>query len=195
MESISLGEFRKLRDSGVNILDSRPTSLFAKKHIPGSISISINGSFEYIANCFFPAKSKLILISKRDRLSESVLRLESEGFQDILYFDINFWINGGIDSISIPRVEASKASNYVDNLIDVSNSEDWEVLHVKGVSNVPLVELIKSPNLISVDSVLYCGNGHKSMAAVSFLLTKNIITTDITGGLSAMLVDSPDLEI
>ena len=195
MESISLGEFRKLRDSGVNILDSRPTSLFAKKHIPGSISISINGSFEYIVNCFFPAKSKLILISKRDRLSESVLRLESEGFQDILYFDINFWINGGIDSINIPRVEASKASNYVDNLIDVSNSEDWEVLHVKGVSNVPLVELIKSPNLISVDSVLYCGNGHKSMAAVSFLLTKNIITTDITGGLSAMLVDSPDLEI
>ena len=33
------------------------------------------------------------------------------------------------------------------------------------------------------------------MAAVSYLLTKNIITTDITGGLSAMLVDSPDLEI
>ena len=80
-------------------------------------------------------------------------------------------------------------------LIDVSNSEDWEVLHVKGVSNVPLVELVKSPNLVSADSVLYCGNGHKSMAAVSFLLTKNIITTDITGGLSAMLVDSQDLEI
>ena len=146
-------------------------------------------------NCFFPEKSKLILISKRDRLSESVLRLESEGFLDIIYFDINFWINGGMDSVKIPRVEASKASKYVDNLIDVSNSEDWEVLHVKGVSNVPLVELIKSPNLISADSVLYCGNGHKSMAAVSFLLTKNIITTDITGGLSAMLVDSPDLEI
>ena len=29
----------------------------------------------------------------------------------------------------------------------------------------------------------------------SFLLTRNIITSDITGGLSAMLVDSPDLEI
>ena len=100
-----------------------------------------------------------------------------------------------MDCVKIPRVEASKASKYVDNLIDVSNSEDWEVLHVKGVSNIPLVELIKSPNLVSADSVLYCGNGHKSMAAVSFLLTKNIITTDITGGLSAMLVDSPDLEI
>ena len=169
MESISLGEFCKLRDSGINILDSRPTFLFSKKHIPDSIGISINGSFEHMINCFFPEKSKLILISKRDRLSESVLRLESEGFLDIIYFDINFWINGGMDSVKIPRVEASKASKYIDNLIDVSNSEDWEVLHVKGVSNVPLVELIKSPNLISADSVLYCGNGHKSMAAVSFL--------------------------
>ena len=116
MESISLGEFLKLRDSGINILDSRPTSLFSKKHIPDSIGISINGSFEHMINCFFPEKSKLILISKRDRLSESVLRLESEGFLDIIYFDINFWINGGMDSFKIPRVEASKASKYVDNL-------------------------------------------------------------------------------
>ena len=29
----SAGEFRKLRDSGINILDSRPTSQFSKKHI------------------------------------------------------------------------------------------------------------------------------------------------------------------
>ena len=47
MESISLGEFRKLRDSGINILDSRPTSLFSKKHIPDSIGISI------VDKCFF----------------------------------------------------------------------------------------------------------------------------------------------
>ena len=58
-----------------------------------------------------------------------------------------------------------------------------------------LVDIVKDPSKIRQDSVLYCGNGHKSMAAVSYLLTKNIITTDITGGLSAMLVDSPDLEI
>ena len=75
MESVSLREFDKLRDSGINILDSRPTSLFSKKHIPDSIGISINGSFEYMINCFFPEKSKLILVSEIDRLNESVLRL------------------------------------------------------------------------------------------------------------------------
>ena len=95
----------------------------------------------------------------------------------------------------IDRVSASDASKHIEKIIDVSNSEDWEVLHVKGVSNIPLIELVKFPEKIVTGSVLYCGNGHKSMAAVSFLLTKNIITTDIMGGLSAMLVDSPDLEI
>ena len=83
MESISLDEFIELRDSGINILDSRPTSHFSHNHIPFSIGISINGSFEYMVNCFFPEKDKIILISNKDRLSESLLRLESEDFLDI----------------------------------------------------------------------------------------------------------------
>ena len=195
MKSVSLEEFIKLRDSGVNILDSRPTSDFSNNHIPGSISISINGSFERMVSYFFHNKDKLVLVSKANRLSESILRLEGEGFLCIKYFDIDLWTDAGMKCVHVTRVKSSEASKYTSEIIDISNSEDWEVLHVKGVSNVPLVELIKSPNLIPADSVLYCGNGHKSMTAVSFLLTKNIITTDITGGLSAMLVDSPDLEI
>ena len=78
---------------------------------------------------------------------------------------------------------------------DVSNAEDWELLHVKGVKSIPLKEIINAKELIVDGDVLYCGNGHKSMAAVSYLRSKNIITTDIIGGLSAMLVESPDLEI
>ena len=114
---------------------------------------------------------------------------------DISYFDINLWISEDMKCSQISRVSASDASKHIESIIDVSNSEDWEVLHVKGISNVPLIELVNFPEKIIAGSVLYCGNGHKSMAAASFLLTKNIITSDITGGLSAMLVDSPDLEI
>ena len=195
MDSISLENFRELQSAGVQVIDSRPTVLFSERHIRGTIGISINGSFEYMANAIFEKAEKLILISLSERLSESFLRLEAEGFTDVVYFDISLWFEAGLDSSLVSRVSASSASKYLEKIVDVSNSEDWEVLHVKGVSNVPLAELIKSPNIIPADSVLYCGNGHKSMAAVSFLLTKNIITTDIMGGLSAMLVDSPDLEI
>ena len=195
MDSISLEDFCKLRGSGVDVLDSRPTFQFSKRYIPGSIGVSINGSFEYMINLFFPDKNKLILISQGDRLSESLLRLEKEGFLEVSYFDINLWISAEMECLQTSRVKASNASNFLGKMVDVSNSEDWEVLHVKGVSNVPLVDLINSPEKIDSGAVLYCGNGHKSMAAVSFLSKKDIVTTDITGGLSAMLVDSPDLEI
>ncbi|MEC8073894.1 MAG: rhodanese-like domain-containing protein, partial [Candidatus Thermoplasmatota archaeon] len=171
------------------------TVLFSEKHIQGTIGISINGSFEYMANVIFKKAEKIILISLSERLSESFLRLESEGFTDVVYFDISLWFEAGLDCSLVSRVAASSAPKHLEKIVDVSNSEDWEVLHVKGVSNVPLVDIVKNPSKIGQDSVLYCGNGHKSMAAVSYLLTKNIITTDITGGLSAMLVDSPDLEI
>ena len=63
MESISLENFRELQTTGVQIIDSRPTVLFSKKHIQGTIGISINGSFEYMANAIFEKAEKLILIS------------------------------------------------------------------------------------------------------------------------------------
>ena len=195
MESLSLESYLEMSESGTKTLDSRPTSQFSDKHIPESIGISINGSFEYMLSCLFPNKGKLILVSQEERLSESFLRLENEGFSEISYFDINLWFNDNMEYSQISRISASEASKHIERIIDVSNSEDWEVLHVKGVSNIPLIDLVKSPEKIEAGSVLYCGNGHKSMAAASFLLTKNIITSDITGGLSAMLIDSPDLEI
>ena len=195
MESLSLEDYLEISNSGIKTLDSRPTFEFSDKHIPGSIGISINGSFEYMLSCLFPNKEKLILVSQEERLSESLLRLENEGFTKISYFDINLWFDSNMEYSQISRIKASDASKHIEKIIDVSNSEDWEVLHVKGISNIPLIDLVKYPEKIGAGSVLYCGNGHKSMAAASFLLTKNIITSDITGVLSAMLIDSPDLEI
>ena len=195
MKSLTLEEYRRMRKSGISTLDCRPTLPYSERHVVGSVGISINGSFEYMVNCFFPNKEKLLLISQKERLSESLLRLENEDFKSVSYFDIDLWFEADMACSQISRVDASEAPKHLEKMIDVSNSEDWEVLHVKGVSNVPLVKLIELPEAIESDSVLYCGNGHRSMAAASFLLSKNIITTDITGGLSAMLVDSPDLEI
>ena len=136
MESISLENFRELQTAGVQVIDSRPTVLFSEKHIRGTIGISINGSFEYMANAIFEKAEKLILISLSERLSESFLRLEAEGFTDVVYFDISLWFEAGLECSLVSRVAASSASRHLEKIVDVSNSEDWEVLHVKGVSNV-----------------------------------------------------------
>ena len=136
-----------------------------------------------------------VLYSNQNEIQTALASLESEGFKDISTFNFEIWEKGGGKTSAIVRHSASEAQTHIDTLKDVSNAEDWDVLHVKGTTSVPLIDLINDFGLISEGDVLYCGNGHKSMAAASFLKIKGVNVTDIIGGLSAMLVEAPDLEI
>jgi len=195
MTSLSIEQFKAFQDSKSQLLDCRPTNVFASSFISNSINASLNGSFEYMASCVFQKTKSLVIICEEGKEGEAFLRLESEGFKDISTFNFEIWKKGGGKTSAIVRYLASEAQKHVDSMKDVSNAEDWEVLHVKGTSSVPLIDLISDFSLVSEGDVLYCGNGHKSMAAASFLKIKGVNVTDIIGGLSAMLVEAPDLEI
>ena len=195
MQSISLEELDQTIDSGASIIDCRPTNDFAASHIPNSISSSINGSYEYMVQCLFDKDHKIIIIAESGRESEAILRLEVEEYNNLSFFNFEDWISSGREISDFVRISAKDAAKHHDKMKDVSNSEDWEVLHVKGVKSFPLVGIITDYTSINENDVLYCGNGHKSMAAASFMAIRGINVTDIMGGLSAMLVDAPDLEI
>ena len=195
MQSISLEELDQAIDLGASIIDCRPTNDFAASHIPNSISSSINGSYEYMVQCLFDKDHKIIIIAESGRESEAILRLEVEEYNNLSFFNFEDWISSGRETSEFVRISAKDAVKYHDKMKDVSNSEDWEVLHVKAVDNMPLIDLVNDPSAILDGDVLYCGNGHKSMAAASFMAIRGINVTDIIGGLSAMLVDAPDLEI
>ena len=195
MQSISINTLEEALESGTSILDCRPTNDFAFSHVPNSISASINGFYEYMATCLFDKKKPLILIAESGRESEAILRLDIDGFTNLSFFDFEKWKASDNPTSSIVRFSAKDATNHLDRMKDVSNAEDWEVLHVKGVSSVPLLYIVDEPGIISEGDVLYCAHGHKSMAAASFMATKGVNVSDIMGGLSTMLVDAPDLEI
>ena len=192
MNGLSLEEFKVFHREGVQLVDSRPTNDFAASFISNSINASLNGSYEYMASCIFDKEKHLTVICDTGREGESTLRLESEGFKDISSFKFSLWEG---PTSSIERVDAIEAINFLDVMKDVSNAEDWEVLHVKGVDNYPLADLVDDYRFVKENDVLYCGNGHKSMAAASLLMKNGIVAKDIIGGLSAMLVDAPELEI
>ena len=192
MNGLSLEEFRIFHSEGVQLIDSRPTNDFAASFISNSINASLNGSYEYMASHIFDKNKQLVIICQEDRESESILRLESEGFQKTLAFKFSLWEG---KTSSIGRVKATEAINFIDVMKDVSNAEDWEVLHVKGVNNYPLADLVNDYEIINDNDVFYCGNGHKSMAAASLMMKNGIVVKDVVGGLSAMLVDAPELEI
>ena len=195
MQSISVGELKASLKSGISILDCRPTNDFAFSHVPNSISASINGSYEYMATCLFDKKKPLIVIAESGRESEAILRLDIDGFTNLSFFDFEKWKASDNRTSGIVRFSAKDATDHLKKMKDVSNAEDWEVLHVKGVSSAPLLDIVTDSGIISEGDVLYCAYGHKSMAAASFMATKGVNVSDIMGGLSAMLVDAPDLKI
>ena len=195
MQSISVDKVKEALESGTSILDCRPTNDFAFSHVPNSISASINGSYEHMATCLFDKKKSLIIIAESGRESEAILRLDIDAFTNLSFFDFEKWKASDNRTSSIVRYSAKDATVHLEKMKDVSSAEDWEVLHVKGVSSEPLLDLVANPDIISEGDVLYCANGHKSMAAASFMATKGVNVSDIMGGLSAMLVDAPDLEI
>ena len=195
MQSISLEELDQAIDSRASIIDCRPTNDFAASHIPNSISSSINGSYEYMVQCLFDKDHKIIIIAESGRESEAIVRLDIDGFTNLSFFDFEKWKASDNPTSNIVRFSAKDATDHLDKMKDVSNAEDWEVLHVKGVSSVPLLDIVIDPGIISEGDVLYCAHGHKSMAAASFMATKGVNVSDIMGGLSAMLVDAPDLKI
>ena len=144
MASLSLDQFKVLQSEGSQLIDSRPTNDFASSFIPNSVNASLNGSYEYMASCTFDKEKHLVVICDAGREGESILRLESEGFKDISTFNFDLW-NGNMHSIN--RVKAKEAHNFVDIMKDVSNAEDWEVLHVKGVKSFHLVGIITDGDL------------------------------------------------
>ena len=195
MRSLALNQLEQALRSGSFLVDCRPTNDFAASHIPGSISASINGSYEYMVNCIFSNDKHIIVIAEDERQSEAILRLETEGYSNLSSFDFEVWKSSENETSKIKRCFAKDSVKHHDNMVDVSNSEDWEVLHVKNVLNVPLADLVNQPSKIKEGDVLYCGNGHKSMAAASFMAIRGVNVSDIVGGLSAILVDAPELEI
>ena len=195
MQSISIDKVEEAQKSGTSVLDCRPTNDFAFSHVPNSISASINGFYEYMATCLFGKKKPLIVIAESGRESEAILRLDIDGFTVLSFFDFEKWKASDNRTSSIVRFSAKDATDHLDRMKDVSYTEDWEVLHVKGVSSETLLDIVDYQGIISDGDVLYCAHGHKSMAAASFMATRGVNVSDIMGGLSAMLVDAPDLEI
>ena len=161
MQSISVNKLEEALESGTSILDCRPTNDFAFSHVPNSISASINGSYEYMATCLFDKKKPLIVIAEPRRESEAILRLDIDGFTDLSFFDFEKWQTSDNRTSSIVRFSAKESTDHLEKMKDVSNAEDWEVLHVKGVSSAPLLDIVVNPDIISEGDVLYCAHGHK----------------------------------
>jgi glyoxylase-like metal-dependent hydrolase (beta-lactamase superfamily II)/rhodanese-related sulfurtransferase len=185
-------------ETGALVLDTREAEAFAKKFIPNSINIGIDGSFAPWVGTLIPdIKQQILLVTEPGREEEVVTRLARVGYDYCIGYlegGIEAWEKAGFETDSIQVVSADelaqrKASNKDLHILDVRKKSEYDSEHVLEAENAPLDFINDALPKIRKDETYYvhCAGGYRSMIFVSTLRARgydNLV--DVKGGFKAI---------
>ncbi|WP_341225387.1 MBL fold metallo-hydrolase [uncultured Arcticibacterium sp.] len=160
------------------VLDTRDAKDFAKKHIPNSINIGLNGNFAmWVGEMIADIKQEILLVTEEGKEEESMVRLSRIGYDHTIgYLDggINAWEKAGFETSSINRIRVKELEILnLDNtkVFDVRKKSEFDSEHLVGAISVPLNEI--SNHLAEFPKeekfIIHCAGGYRSMIASSIL--------------------------
>lgn len=179
------------------ILDVRDTDEFAAAHIPGSISIGLQGQFAPWVGALIPdLRQPILLVTPAGREKETVTRLSRVGYDSTIgYLDggIAAWTAAGKETDTVERISAGEFAKRVkvgaDLVIDVRKESEYRAEHVSEATNRPLDFINGWTNDLHTDGhfYLHCQSGYRSMIAASILKARGIHNfSEIGGGIKAI---------
>lgn len=178
---LSPGEFKKMNDDDVVILDTRHASVFTQGFIPGSIFIGLEGRFAEWAGSLLSFEKPMLLVTEPGKEEETVIRLSRVGFDNIRgYLNGGFdtWKNAGETVDMIVDVEADELAMDIPHdpnlvVVDVRRETEFADGHVAGAQNLPLNEMNDVVNLSHFEDnqnlYIHCAGGYRSVIAASLL--------------------------
>lgn len=179
------------------ILDVREAQVFAKKFIPNSINIGIDGSFApWVGALITDLKQPILLVSDADQVEEVVTRLARVGYDNCIGYlkdGIDDWQKAGFEVDSIESISAKELAerleNHALNVLDVRKESEFNSQHVVGFQNFPLDFINQNmAELNRADQYLiHCAGGYRSMIAASILKARGYDVIDVQGGFKAIL--------
>jgi hydroxyacylglutathione hydrolase len=160
------------------VLDVRHEDDFTKSHIPGAISIGLNGNFApWVGALIMDVNQPLLLVVPEGKETEAITRLSRVGFDNTLGYlegGMAAWQNAGFETDSIRSVSAEAFAGAYSKDIPVVDSRkpgEFDGGHVAGALNIPLdfinEQLAEVPK--EGDFYLHCAGGYRSIIMASIL--------------------------
>lgn len=167
---------------GALLLDTRAPEAFAGAHIPGALSVGLDGSFPAWAGTLLPEGARVVLVLEDpDRLMEATWHLLRIGYQPP-----EGWLSGGMEAWraagkelrELPAMDVHELRRRLDEfeVLDVRQPGEWHSGHIAGATHVTGAEL--DGRLDELPSrrplAVLCGSGYRSSAAASLLLRQGV---------------------
>ena len=181
---------------GTLVVDARPWSQFAAGHVPGTINIPLNKSFNTWAGWLVPYDREFHLLvddSCPGCVEEAVRDLAMIGLDRVAgVFGtevIDAWAHAGrlevVPQVSAPGL-AARLQRREAVVIDVRGAAEFEAGHIAGARNIPLgylaSRLAELPRGQAI--VVQCQSGGRSAIGTSLLLARGVPEViNLTGGI------------
>lgn len=179
--ALSAAEVLRLRQEGVVVVDTRPTTQFAAAHVPGSIHIALTGQYASWAARILGLGTALVIVGEDpDHVRESQLRLARVGIEKVLGYledGVAGWIRSGLELESTPQITAQDLVQLLKKepervaVVDVRENSEREGGSIEGAHWIPLGKLSSKAPQIDPGKLLvvHCRSGYRSSIATSLL--------------------------
>jgi hydroxyacylglutathione hydrolase len=194
-ELLSPKEFNcRLKQEDSVVLDTRQPDSFAGSHIPGSISIWIEGS-AYYTGLVLSYNKKILLVCERPEDANVVTTyLRRIGFDDVIGYlcpGMDDWRNKGYPAQSIKVMHVDELRDKLKDgsilLLDVRDDYEWSDGHVEGSQHIFVGDLQKRMDEVPKDRLVCttCGWGGRGGLAASILKQRGYQVANLLGGIHA----------
>lgn len=199
-ERLPVARLDNVLASGAPVVDTRPAAEFAAGHVPGTINIPLDRSFNTWAGWLLPFDRDFYLVID-DRCTHCV----GEAVRDLAMIGLDrvagYFGSAAIDEwpatnarearvlATIPQITAAELAERVKRggiaVLDVRGHAEWEAGHIPGVENIPVGYLTDRLDDLPRDEplVVQCQSGARSAIAASVLRSRGFTNVvNLSGG-------------
>jgi glyoxylase-like metal-dependent hydrolase (beta-lactamase superfamily II)/rhodanese-related sulfurtransferase len=184
-------------ETSVLILDTRPSSNFAKGFIPNSINIGLDGNFAmWVGEMITDIKQEILLITEPGKEEETMIRLSRVGYDHTIGYlagGFDSWLKTGKEIDTINRISSLELEYLLAKekmtIIDVRKKSEFDSEHLVDAVNIPLNEINIHLAEFPKDKkfVLHCAGGYRSIIAGSLLKQRGYDNfVDVSDGFSGI---------
>jgi hydroxyacylglutathione hydrolase len=189
-------EFRRHRDAGAIVVDTRSPEAFAGGHIPGALNVGLGPSFSTWAGTVLPEGARVLLVLDGPaQLWDAAWQLLRVGYdlpEGWLSGGMAAWRAGAGELDTLPVLDVHELRNRIEasavNVVDVRQPAEWGGGHIEGATFITGAELPSRldqvPNHKPVAFI--CSTGYRSTIAASLLAPlRPGQVLSVAGGMSA----------